>query len=162
MNYLVFNSWRCQFSSDVWRRGPGAVSSSAGSITDRESCRRWNNFRRSKGVYQKYCWYSYFKSPFTDKNNLTKDLWPEQRCHSPFKGENSTADELIPGHCNYQGTLRCPFTASVENFTGHNDQLYPFGLKKKIRSRENWQELPHQLIRLFAMRMIWPWLVLPY
>lgn len=129
MNYLVFNSWRCQFSSDVWRRGPGAVSSSAGSTTDRESCRCWNNFRRSKGVYQKYYCYSYFKSPFTDKNNLTKDLWPEQRCYSPFKGENSTAGELIPGRCNYQGTF---FTASVENFTGHNDQLYPFGQKNKF------------------------------
>ena len=29
---------------------------------------------------KKYYCYSYFKSPFTDKNNLTKDLWPEQRC----------------------------------------------------------------------------------
>ena len=78
---------------------------------------------------KKYYCYSYFKSPFTDKNNLTKDLWPEQRCYSPFKGENSTAGELIRGRCNYQGTF---FTASVENFTGHNDQLYPFGQKKKF------------------------------
>lgn len=78
---------------------------------------------------KKYYCYSYFKSPFTDKNNLTKDLWLEQRCYSPFKGENSTAGELIPGRCNYQGTF---FTASVENFTGHNDQLYPFGQKEKF------------------------------
>lgn len=78
---------------------------------------------------KKYYCYSYFTSPFTDKNNLTKDLWPEQRCYSSFKGENSTAGELIPGHCNYQGTF---FTASVETFTGHNDQLHPFGQKKKF------------------------------
>ena len=82
---------------------------------------------------KKYYCYSYFKSPFTDKNNLTKDLWPEQRCYSPFKGENSTAGELIPGRCNYQGTF---FTESVENFTGHNDQLYPFGQKKNSFKRK--------------------------
>ena len=108
---------------------------------------------------KKYYCYSYFKSPFTDKNNLTKDLWPEQRCYSPFKGENSTAGELIPGRCNYQGTF---FTASVENLPVTMISYIPLDKKKKIRSRENWQELPHQLLPLSAMIVIWPWLVLPY
>lgn len=96
---------------------------------------------------KKYYCYSYFKSPFTDKKNLTsKRICDQNKGVTHHLREKTLLPvRLFLDAATTKGHYPFSLTVLVETFPVHNDQLYPFG-PKKIRPRENWLDLTASII----------------